>query len=370
MSWLLFLLFGIAAAYQLAALIGLARYSFPRSNRPDYTPGISILKPVRGLDDSLESALRSHAQLEYPRFEVLIGVESMDDPAVPVVQKIIAEHPDTAVRLLPCSTSKPNAKAGKLVDLERQASYDILLVNDSDITVPRHYLRHVVSPLSDVGIGLVTCPYRAIAGSWAGRWEALGIATDFIPSTLVAPMMGIKEFGLGSTLCFRRKDLQAIGGFDSIADYIADDYQLARRITGLGLRAYMSEVVVETHLNSPTWKQVWHHQVRWSRTIRVSRCDGHAGLPVTHAGLWSLVLGALGAWELAAVLWILRSFTGLCGCLTLRYWPGVFLAPIVPLWDVFAFLVWAAGLRGDKVVWRSGRMRLSPDGRIIEKRVE
>jgi ceramide glucosyltransferase len=252
----------IAFAYQLAALAAIHRHKLQPVFRRRFAPPISILKPVYGLDDAFEEAIASHAEQDYEAYEILFGVHSLEDAAVPVIRALIGTHPERAIRLLVCETQAPNAKVGVLIDLAREAQYPVLLVNDSDITVPRDYLRQVAAPLADPHTGLVTCLYRATATSAAGRWEALGIATDFMPSTLVAPLVGVKEFGLGSTLCFRREDLDAIGGFETVADYIADDYQLARRITATGKRAFLSHIVVETHLSDPGWRAVWRHQVR------------------------------------------------------------------------------------------------------------
>jgi ceramide glucosyltransferase len=368
MERVLEIVFLVALAYQIAAIAAALRYLIHNRQRRAYAPAVSILKPVNGLDEALEGALRSHLEQDYGEYEVLVGVASPEDPAAPLVRRLLAEHPEVEARLVICGTEAPNAKAGKLIDLEREARYPILLVNDSDITVPRDYLEKVVAPLGDRNTGLVTCPYRAEAGSLAGRWEAFGIATDFIPSTLVALLVGVREFGLGSTLCFRREDLRTIGGFESVCEYIADDYQLARRITALGMRAYMSEIVVATHLNSPSWAQVWKHQIRWGRTIRVSRGDGYLGLPVTHAGVWGLLLFAAGRPDLGVALWLARAAMAYCGGFgALRYWPALLLAPLAVAWDVFAFAVWLTAMRGDTVVWRSGRMRLSADGKIVEK---
>ena len=125
-----------------------------------------------------------------------------------------------------------------LADLESHAKYPLRVVNDSDILVERDYLRRVLAPLKDQRVGLVTCLYRAAAAHWPGRWEAIGIATDFAPSVLVAPLFGVNEFGLGSTLAFRVEQLQQIGGFAAVANYIADDYQLGKRISGLGLKVH------------------------------------------------------------------------------------------------------------------------------------
>jgi ceramide glucosyltransferase len=362
----------IALGYQIFALVAtitfFAKSSF-RFSKPagPYTPPVSILKPVRGVDEALHDALASHVAQDYPDYEILIGVRDMEDPAVPVIRQLIEINPGRPIRLIHCPTDAPNAKVGVLIDLAREARHGILLVNDSDITVRPEYLRRVVAPLAEPSSGMVTCLYHATANSVAGNWEALGIATDFIPSTLVAPMVGINEFGLGSTLCFRKEDLEAIGGFDAIKEYIADDYQLAKRITQLGRHTVLSEVVVETTLSAPTWRDVWRHQVRWARTIRVSRGDLYPGLPVTHAGVWAILCMATGNWPLGLTLWLARATMGAtAGFMVLRHWPALLAAPLIPLWDLWAFVVWLMGLAGRTVHWRNTEMTLQRDGRISE----
>lgn len=366
-----FLIAGIVAlAYQVFALLAVIvhkersrlRYTKPI---PAFTPPVSILKPVRGLDEGFPSAIASHAAQHYPEFEILFGVHDLNDPAVPAIRQLIADHPELAIRLIHVTTQSPNRKAAVLIDLAREARHPVLLVNDADITVPADYLRRVAAPLEDAQIGIVTCLYRATASSLPGRWEALGIATDFIPSTLVAPLVGVKEFGLGSTLCFRAADLQAIGGFASIQEFIADDYQLAKRITALGRHALLSEVVVDTTLSDPDWLAVWRHQLRWARTIRVSRGGGYAGLPVTHAGVWILANLLAGNYPIAVTLLVARLTMGVSGgFLVLRHWPALLAAPLIPVWDLWAFAVWVMGLMGRTVHWRNGRITLSPDGRM------
>ncbi|MBI5282000.1 MAG: bacteriohopanetetrol glucosamine biosynthesis glycosyltransferase HpnI [Candidatus Solibacter usitatus] len=373
MNWLSLILLvagAVALAYQAVALLaavvhaGKSRLRYAKTPGGS-TPGVSILKPVRGVDEGLKAALESHARLDYPDFEILFGVQDADDAAVPVIRQLMADRPDVEMRLVVAPTQAPNAKAGVLAALSREARHDVLVVNDADISVPPEYLRRVAAPLERAATGVVTCLYRAAAQSPAGQWEALGIATDFIPSTLVAPLVGIREFGLGSTLCFRRADLEAMGGFEAIGEFIADDYQLAKRITALGRRSSMSEVVVATTLGAPDWREVWRHQVRWARTIRVSRGGGYLGLPVTHAGVWAIVNAAAGNWPMALTLWVARVAMGVAaGFGVLRHWPALFAAPLIPLWDVWAFAVWLAGMSGRTVYWRGRRFRLDEDGRM------
>ena len=366
MNPLLYLVAAIVpVGYQLAALAATLRFALRRKGEPGRTAGVSVLKPVCGLDEGFEEAIASHARQEHPEFEILLGVHTMDDEAVPAIRRLIESNPDVSMRLIHSTRQTPNAKAGTLIDLAREARYQVLLMNDSDVTVPRDYLRRVAAPLiEDAAIGLVTCVYRAVSSSVAGKWEAFGIATDFIPSTLVAPMVGVKEFGLGSTICFRRADLEAAGGFGAVTEYIADDYQLAKRIVALGKRAYVSEVVVETHLSDPSIASVWRHQVRWARTIRVSRGDGYAGLPVTHAGVWMAAFLAMGQPIPAGACWAARTATALAAGVALRHWPAVGLCWLAVVWDVWAFVVWVAGWVGDTVEWRGARYSLTRDGRL------
>ncbi len=284
-----------------------------------------------------------------------MGSRTSSDPAVNAIGAPVVE----------CPTQAPNGKVGVLLDLDRAARFPIRIVNDSDISVPRDYLRRVVAPLADPSIGVVTCLYRAEAESFAGRWEALGIATDFAPSVLVAPLFGVTEFALGSTLAYRAADFEKAGGFGGIADYIADDYQLGKRISALGKKVWLSRVVVETQLGGESFADVWAHQLRWARTIRLAR-GAYIGLPFTNASLWALLLLSLGVWPWAAGLVALRLLVGLLagwGVLrskvTLRYWY------LMPFRDLWGFAIWLAGMRGNEVVWRDRRLRLDREGRIV-----
>jgi ceramide glucosyltransferase len=241
----------------------------------------------------------------------------------------------------------------------------VLVVNDSDIRVPRDYLQQFVAPLENPRTGMVTCLYRARAHSWPARMEALGIATDFAPSVLVAHLAGASDFALGSTMAFRAADLRRIGGFEAIGDFIADDYQLGRRIHGLGLDVLLSRCVVETQLDTDTWGDAWRHQVRWARTIRRSAPGGYAGLPATHATLWSLALASTGHGKAAAALLALRLAASAAGALVVGDAASLRSLPLVPLRDLAGVALWAAGLAGCEVVWRDKRLRLARDGRIV-----
>lgn len=370
-GWLLLAAAAVALLYQSAALAAsvsfFLRARFAPAPPPAKLPPVSILKPVYGLDAQLEEAVASHLRLEYPEYELLIGFQRADDPAIPVLDRLLKQHPQAQARIEIIETGAMNAKTGVLEGLSRKARHGVLVVNDADITVPPDYVKRLTGSLEQPGVGVVTCLYRARASSLAGCFEALGIATDFMPSALVAPWVGVREFGFGSTLCFRRADLEAIGGFAAFDDFIADDYQLASRIVSLGKRAAFADISVLTYLADPDWRSVWRHQLRWARTIRYSRPGGFAGMPVTHAGVWALANLAAGNVGAAAALWLARSAMGaFAGFAVVGHWPALLAAPLIPLWDLFAFAVWAAAWCGNTAWWRGHRIRLGAKGRIVE----
>jgi ceramide glucosyltransferase len=349
-------------AYFLLVLIAAIRHGKQKPLRSVFTPPISILKPVRGRDLLFYEALVSHASQDYPEFEILFGVQDPDDPALIDINRLIAEYPAVPIRVITTIPETPNGKVGVLVALAAAARFPTLLVNDSDIVVEPGYLRRVAAPLEDPKTGLVTCLYRASGQSPAARFEALGIATEFMPSVMVARLIGVAEFALGSTMAFRRRHLEEIGGFAAIGDYLADDYQLGARIHGLGLHIAFAGTVVETNLGAGSWCDVWKHQLRWSRTIRVSRTAGYVGSFVTHATFWALVAAAAGAWTVAATCIAVRVASGIVAARHVlgargNWW-------LIPVRDLWGSAVWATALFGSSVEWRGKKLELRPDGRI------
>ena len=351
------------AGYNLLALAAAVGFRLRRPKSPHYRPPVSILKPLRGRDPMFYEALRSHLTQDYPEFEILCGVADPADPALEDVRRLQREFPAVALSIHITANDAPNAKVGSMEFLARAAKHETLLVSDGDIRVEPDYLAAVVGPLADPKTGIVTCLYRGQASSAAAHAEALCIATDFAPGVLVAHLLGTAGFALGATMVFRKHTLAQIGGFAAIREYLADDYQLGARIAALPTQVVLSHVVVSTNLGAVSWATAWRHQLRWARTIRVSRPGGYWGLLFTQVTLWSVVaavtgLGALAAAGIlirlagaAAALWALRTLS-----------PGNLLA--VPLRDLAGAVIWLAGLGGNTVEWRNSRFRLNRDGRM------
>jgi ceramide glucosyltransferase len=335
-------------------------------------PPVSILKPLKGIDPEIYQSFRSHCLQDYPEYEIIFGVSEPDDPAIESVKQLQGEFPERQIRLIVCpKILGANVKVSNLIQMLPEARYQHLIVNDSDIRVEAHYLREVVAPLADPRAGMVTCLYRGVAAPTLGsRLESLGISTDFCASVLAAwQLEGGIRFGLGSTLAFRRADLNKIGGFDSFVDYLADDYELGKRIAALGLKVKLSQVVVETFLPSYRLRDFFAHQLRWARGVRDARAGGYLGLIFTFGLFWSLLAlaasrGALWAWAgLAVTLFLRLAVALLVGGSVLEDRQVVHNAWLIPLRDLIAVAVWIASLGGHTVIWRGGRFRLK-DGKL------
>jgi ceramide glucosyltransferase len=331
-------------------------------------PPVSILKPLKGIDPQIWDSFCSHCEQNYPEYELIFGVSDAADPACEVVRKLQAAYPDRAIELVACErVLGTNVKVSNLAQMAAVARYEVLLVNDSDIRVAPDYLQQVIAPLSDSRVGLVTCLYRGMAAPTLGsRLEALTISTDFAPGVLSARFLeGGLRFGLGSTLAFRRQDLVAIGGFESFVDYLADDYELGRRISATGKRVELSSAVVATFLPAYTLGEFWRHQLRWSRTIRDARRWGYAGLIFTFGlpGAVAMLLatgGTAWAWGLFALTFCARLMSGLGVALgALRERLSLWALLLLPFRDLLAPLVWAAGLVGNRIHWRGDDFTLS-----------
>ena len=335
-------------------------------------PPVSILKPLKGIDPEIWESFCSHCEQVYPEWQLIFGVSDPIDPAIEVVRKLQVKYPKREIDLILCERELgANIKVSNLVQMLPAARHELLLVNDSDILVRPDYLRQVVTSFADSSVGLVTCLYSGAAGPTLGsRLEAAGISTDFVPGVLSARFLerGL-HFGLGSTLAFRRRDLEAIGGFEALLDYLADDYELGRRIAATGRKIELSTATVLTYLPAYSIGGFLRHQLRWARTIRAARRWGYAGLIFTFGLPWALVTllaarGAAWAWALFAMTALARVSVGFVSAVIVlddrRFFRNIF-ALIVR--DLIAPLVWAASFVGNRIDWRGDVFDLK-DGKL------
>jgi ceramide glucosyltransferase len=367
------LVFAVAAlcgsAYYLLGVWGATRFLREKRNseaRQATTPPVTILKPVHGVDPGAYENFRSHCLQDYLQYEIIFTVNEGGDAAVPLIERLQREYPERSIRL---AVSKQvlgtNCKVSNLIQALSQARHEYLLINDGDVRVAADYLRQVMKHFADDRVGMVTTLYSGVpAGTLGSKLEALGINTDFAAGVLVARQIeGGLRFGLGATLALRRKALEAMGGLEPLADYLADDYELGARISGAGYQVVLSDVVPEVLLPPYSFAEFFQHQLRWGRGMRSSRKGGYAGVVLTFGWLWGLVTviasgGAPAAWGLFAAALVARFLMAVTvgkavqGPVTWReLW-------LVPLRDLVALAVWIGSYTGRTVAWRGTRFVL------------
>jgi ceramide glucosyltransferase len=355
-----------ALAFYILCLLAAWNF-FNQPGSASITPPVSILKPLKGADPGIYESLRSHCLQEYPQFEIIFGVNDVTDPAIAYIDRLKAEFPALSIRTVVCTeVLGANRKVSNLVQMLEQAQYDHVLINDGDIRVPANYLRDVMGHFGTPKVGMVTCLYRGVAGTsiWS-KIEALSISTDFMPGVLVARVVdrGVR-FGLGSTMAMSREALNAIGGLRPLVDYLADDFELGKRIADAGYRVVIPSVVVETFLPDYNFKDFFDHQLRWGRTVRSSRPGGYAGLSVTFGLLWALLTilatgGALWSYVLLAAVFALRvAVSVVIGKNIVGDRAAIAHLWLLPLRDLIAPAVWLMSIFGNRIVWRGEEFKL------------
>lgn len=338
--------------------------------KSDFTPSVSILKPVKGLDPQAYQNYASFCRQNYPDFEILFGMSDPKDPAVSVVERLQKDLPNCNIRLVIGKDTGSNRKASILHHLAAQANNEILVISDSDMRVTPDYLRRVVAPLAEERIGLVTCPYRGeTALTLPAQLEALHMGTVFLPSVVMASRLFRYQFAMGATMALRQRDLDRLGGFKAIADYLADDYQLGACIAELGLRVHLSNHLTTSTLGVTSFRELWHREIRWNRCIRFSRPWEYPGLLLTFSTPLALLLllcsgFALIGWQALTislmvrwvVAWLVTGYTGDWETRRWLLW--------LPVRDVLGALTWCAGGLGRHVVWRGEEYVLQRGGRM------
>jgi ceramide glucosyltransferase len=367
-----FLVLLLAGSWVYCALTRIAarRYLAISPAPPATLPPISVLKPLCGQDDRLEENLRSFFTQDYPDYEILFAVDALADPAVAVVDKVRREFPQ-GPRVHLVETGEPivpNRKAHSLARLVARAQHSILVMSDSDVHVPPGLLRRIAAEFQDPAVGVVTCPYRAVPGRgfWS-RLEALGMNTEFLAGVLVAWLVGEMDFALGPTLAARREVIEAMGGFDELGHYLAEDFEIGNRAPQLGYRVVLSSCVIEHRIGSQTLKENLQHRLRWTRSTRRSRPTGYWGQIFTNPLPLALLLWLVAPklWPFLAVTVLFRALAAwstaklvLHDPLTSRRWW------LIPVQDLMSLLVWISGFFGSTIDWRGRRYDLLPDGRF------
>ncbi len=342
-----------------------------RAGPSDYTPPVSVLKPVKGLDPEMYENFASFCQQDYPEYEILFGVMDPDDPAVPLIHRLQEAYPERSIRLVIAPPLGTNNKASILHALAKEARHNLLVASDSDMRVRPDYLRRVVAPLADPQVGLVTCLLRGVKARSPGAvMEALEIGTCFLPPALMGLHVFKMSYAFGASIALRRETLERMGGFAAVADYLADDYQIGARIGALGRRVVLSDYLMDNVLGDMPMDEVWDRYVRWLRCARVSRPREYIPMAIT----FTIPLALL------TLLWLGFSAAGwllFMESLLIRVWSVWHITRYtddrevrrnllwLPAGDLLHAAYWAAALVGRRVVWRGEAFEVDREGRLV-----
>ena len=342
---------------------------------PDFTPPVSILKPVKGVDgDSFEN-FASFCRQDYPQFQIVFAAASPSDPVIPVIEQVIAAFPALDISLVvDGAIHGANYKVCNLMHAHAKAKYPLLIVCDSDIRVAASYLREVCAPFADPEVGLVTSLYRSSGARGIGcAIEALGFSCEMVPNVMAALKLEGLSFALGASMAVRKTALEGIGGFAALVDYLADDYQLGNMVHKAGYRLELSPYFVESIMRGgETVPEVLVRQLRWGRTMRVSRPGGYlaSGITLPFPGaLLALAVSGFSWYGVAAAVLLYLVRAGVSLCYSRAYLKDRLLPRwlwLLPVRDALSFGVWALSLLGNRVVWRGHLFRLSKGGKIVE----
>jgi len=369
LAWLLPGLVTGSLVYCVLTIVAAFKYRAIRLPVLRTAEPVSVLKPLAGIDDGLESNLRTFFEQDYPNFEILFAVRAGEDPAIKVVERLRAQYPAVPSRLIVTGEPPyPNAKVYSLDRMLAAARYDLIVMSDSDIRVTRGMLSVIAAEFQDPELGLATCPYRAVPGkSFWNTLEAIGLNTEFIGGVLVARMLDGMKFALGPTIAARRATLAGIGGFDAVKDFLAEDFVMGKLAAERGDGVILSSYVIEHCIGAQRLGANLKHRLRWNRSTRRSRPAGYIGQLFTNPLPLALLLWLAQPawWALALATAVLRAVAGwatagyvLHDRLTARlFW-------LVPVQDLLSFAMWLAGFFGNTILWRGRQYYLRSDGRF------
>ncbi len=357
--------------YCYSSFAAIEFFNHPDSIVPGFHPPVTVIKPVCGLDSDTYENLASFCQQDYPEYQIVFGVRDPQDLGIEVINKIIQNFPALDIQLIVSDrTIGTNLKVSNLANAATVAKYPLLVIADSDIRVGCDYIQRVVQPFHDESVGVVTCLYRSLVQGWVATFEAIEISTKFHPGVLVARKLDGINFALGSTIAIRRKALEAIGGFESVADYLADDFQLGYLPAQAGYKVVLSDYVVDHVLATENLTDFIQRQTRWTRCIRVSRPWGYLGLIFTHGTATSLLFllasrGSILGWAVLGITWSTRLMMAwIVGVRSLQDPVAKKFLWLVPLRDLLTFALWCYSFIGNTIEWRGRKLKLIKGGKL------
>ena len=336
--------------------------------RPAALGRVSILKPLAGADEDLEANLESFAHLEGVDYEVLLGVASLDDPAVPLARRFLLRHPRLHARLVLTDPGAAlNPKVAQLLTLEQSAVGEVLVISDSNVRVPPDYLMHLVGELGRPGVGLVS---SILAGTgeatFAAAVENLFIATHVAPGVVSAARVAGRPISMGKSMAMRRVDLARTGGFQAVGNLLAEDHALGRRFHACGMGVRVCLKPVENRNVTGKLTRTLDRHTRWAQIRRTMAPTGLFFEPLLMPALVVPLLTFLSPSR--ALAWLALGSVViqiLDAQLSLKVLRGraqpVKLWPLELLRSAMMALCWLRAWSTLRVEWRGHELRIGKD---------
>ena len=372
LGWGFFTLAVAGSVYALLASSIVTRFRAVRTPMASVLPAVTLLKPLHFDSPGLEEDLDTFLNQDYAApIQIVFGVQDQNDPAIAIVNHLKARHPGIDMKLVVDTRAYGhNAKISNLVNMAEHAKHDIYVLSDSDISVPPDWLSKVVSALLQPGVGAVTCPYTGRGGTSAwSTLAAMGTSYDFLPSVLFGTWWGVAHACLGSTIALRKSTLAKIGDFEAFCDYLADDYEMGRAVRQRNLRITVMPLAVSHRCTEDTASDLFSHELRWSRTIRVVRPIGHLTTLITYPlplALAALALLGGGFYGIGVVLLALGARILLKNAVERAF--GTYAGPLwlLPVRDIISLAIFLLSFFGQNVAWRGTRYQVRPSGAMSQ----
>ncbi|MDJ0598526.1 MAG: glycosyltransferase [Crocosphaera sp.] len=343
-------------------------------NNP-FTPPVSVLKPVRGLEKNLKRNLRTIATQDYPNYQVIYSVQDPQDPAYPIIKGIQAEFGSDRISVVISTVEAgANGKVNNLLGAIQAAAHDIIIISDSDTHLQPDYISTIVKPLANPDVGCVCTPFKVTkADSWYEKMELLTMNADFMPSVMFAEVTGASNSCLGPSIAIRRSTLERLGGLESLADYLVEDYEIGRRVWTSGQKMVLLPYLIDVVVDLASWKNWWSHQVYWDQNTYLARPGAFISTILIRSIPFALIFALLrwdiiGLGVLVATI-IIRMITAMMVAQTMQDKETIKTLYLLPFRDAVGLIFWGLAFTQRTVIWRGVEFKLTSHGKMVKHRL-
>lgn len=324
-------------------------------------PPVSILKPLKGLDDNLFDNLASFCMQDYPEYEIIFSIQDHNDPAYKVARKIKDKYPKRNISIVveKCNIGL-NPKVNNLIPAYRASRYEYVLISDSNVMVDKDYLKEIVKHMKE-DVGLVSNLIKGVGGSTIGSiLENLHLNSFIIGSVCFLDKFLKMPCVIGKSMLMRKKDIESIGGFNAVKDVLAEDYVIGERIHKMGKKVVLSNYIINNVNEYWGMRRFLNRHTRWGKLRwRLGGIKYISELIVNPVFISFIPIFALEFSVIAFLFMLFVSIVKILGDLYLGKITNSVSNPIVyllsPFKDIIIGFLWFVPLLSNTIVWRGNR---------------